>query len=216
MNDSPKRQDVTIRSLLSEVKREYLQLDYGLLATFAMVLRRPSDVVYAYIHRTSDRYTKPLAFLIASVGISLLINWVVFDWLAIDYPLDADGGPTDAIVREYMMALTLLILPLIALCMRLFFWRLSLSYVAALVVLAYTQAAVNLVNILLFLPLILLFEPSAKLAPLMNFGLLCYVMWAWASCAKGHVLLRWGAAFLSLVAAQTLNVGLLWLVNQIA
>lgn len=215
MGDSPKKQDVTVQALLHEVKNEYLQLEHGLLATFLMLLRRPSDVVFAYINRTSNAYTRPLAFLMASVGISLFINWLVFERLAIEYPLETGGGEADRFIRDYLMALTLLILPLIALCMRLFFWRLSLSYVAALVVLAYTQAIVNLINSLLLLPLILLYEPFVKLAPLMNLGLLCYVMWAWAGCARGHVLLRWGAAFMSVLAAQVLNVGLLWLVKQI-
>lgn len=204
---------VTLREILQETRDEVLQWDHGLPGTLHWLLRQPALVIRHYLWQRSGRFTKPLRFLLLSVAVTILMDWLVhrqLGWRSLVTP----AADLDNFLIENSAVLLLLILPIIALVFRLCFFGLQIRYVDALVTLAYTQSVVNLIGALIILALPLL--PAQRIVlTAISLLLLVYTIWVWSSVAIGPAWRRWLAAIITLVLAQIANAFYLQLINYL-
>lgn len=204
---------VTLREILQDTRDEVLQWDHGLPGTLHWLLRKPALVIRHYLWQRSGRFTKPLRFLLLSVAVTILMDWLVhrqLGWKSLVTP----AADLDNFLIENSAVLLLLILPVIALVFRLCFFGLQIRYVDALVTLAYTQSVVNLIGALIILALPLL--PAQRIVlTAISLLLLVYTIWVWSSVAIGAAWRRWLAAIITLVLAQVANAFYLQLINYL-
>ena len=196
---------VTLRNILDEAGDEFLSWDRGLLGTVSGLCTRPAEVARAYLFERSRRYVRPLRYLVVSIALSVLASWWVLDQQGMREHL---GASTKAIwqgslLLEHAAIITLIVLPLVAGAMRLLFHGMRVRYVDALVVLAYSQAQVNLFQILAVAWLAAIGNSAADLP--VSLLAAAYLLWSWASFAQGPAWRRWLAAVLTLVAGQLIN-----------
>jgi len=203
---------VTLRELLLDARDELLQWERGLPGTLRWLLQRPALVVRSFVWQRSPRFVRPLRFLLLSVAVFVLTDWFIHQQLG----LKVVDGKRDAFadfLLEHIAVLQVLLLPLMALLMRLLFQGLQLRYVDALVTLGYSQAMVNLASALLLL--LLVWWPANVLLQAGHTVLVViYVLWAWASTGIGPAWRRWLAAVATLLLAQTLNAAFLALLAR--
>lgn len=194
---------VTLREILLETRDEVLQWDHGLPGTLHWLLRQPALVIRHYLWQRSGRFTKPLRFLLISVALTILMDWLVhrqLGWRSMVTP----AADLDNFLIENSALLLLLILPIIALVFRLCFIGLRIRYVDALVTLAYTQSVINIIGALTILTLPWL--PAQRIAlTAISLLLLVYTLWVWSGVAIGPAWRRWLAALLTLLLGQVLN-----------
>ena len=207
---------VTLREIAAEFGDEFLSWDRGLPGTFFALFVRPARVVRAYLDERSRRYTRPLRYLLLSVALGLLANWWAYDHGDAERLLSPQEQQLrqSAFLIEHAALMTLLILPLVAVGMRLAFAGLGLRYVDALVLLGYTQAQVNLVS--LVIPLWHATVGSRVLDVPVVIAVIGYLIWAWASTARGRAWRRWLSAVIAFVLAQAINAGVVSLVVFLA
>lgn len=108
-----------------------------------------------------------------------------------------------AFVLDNAAVITLIVLPLVALLMRLCFIGLNVRFIDALVALFYTQGQVNLVGVMSVAAMALTNSQAANV-PFVALTLI-YFVWAWASFASGPIWRRVLAAVLTLVLGQVIN-----------
>ncbi|WP_157591331.1 DUF3667 domain-containing protein [Permianibacter aggregans] len=204
---------VTLREILQETRDEVLQWDHGLPGTLHWLLRQPALVIRHYLWQRSGRFTRPLRFLLLSVAVTILMDWLVhrqLGWRSLVTP----AADLDNFLIENSAVLLLLILPIIALVFRLCFFGLQIRYVDALVTLAYTQGLINFFGALMILLLPL--APAQRIVLIVvTLMMMMYTLWAWSSVAVGPVWRRWLAALGALVLAQVANAAYLQLINWV-
>lgn len=213
---SPDVPPVTLEEVLSEVGDEFLSLDRGLPGTMLALCLRPARVARAYLFERDRRYVRPLRYLLLSIALGLLASWIVLDKLGMRASLGASERALQqsSFLLEHAALLTLLVLPLVAGAMRLLFHGLKLRYLDALVLLAYTQAQVNLLSLLALGWLVLAGDNDGQ--GVLGLVAAVYLVWSWAGFAQGPAWRRWLAAVLSLVAGQLINAGVVSLVVKLA
>lgn len=194
---------VTLRELLLDTRDELLQWEHGLPGTLRWLLQRPVLVVRSFVWQRSPRFVRPLRLLLLSVAVYVLTDWFVHRQLGLKVT-DAERNAFGEFLLEHIAVLQLLLLPLMALVMRLLFHGLQLRYVDALVTLGYSQAMVNLASALLLLALV--WWPGNVWLQIGHTVLLVgYVLWFWAGTGVGPAWWRWLAAVGTLLLAQSLN-----------
>ena len=196
---------VTLRNILAEAGDEFLSWDRGLLGTVSALCTRPAAVARAYLFERSRRYVRPLRYLVVSIALSVLASWIVLDQQGMRGRLGASAKVQQegSLLLEHAAILTLLVLPFVAGAMRLLFHGLRVRYVDALVVLAYSQAQVNLFSLLALAWLAASGNNAAQ--PPLSVLAVAYLLWSWASFAQGPAWRRWLAAAITLVAGQLIN-----------
>lgn len=212
-SDSATQSPVTLTEILTEIRDETLQWDHGLPGTFRRLWLTPASVIRAYLWQRSNQYSKPLRYVLISVALGLLVNWFIHDKLGYSSILRSNESDVDQFIRDNAAVLTLLLLPLMAVVMRLLFHGLQIRYVDALVTLTYTQGQVNFASALLT-PAVVFLPGSRYVVAAISLFLIVYLLWAWSSVAIGAAWRRWLAALLTLALSQALNGSMLWLLGR--
>lgn len=206
MGGAPQPQGpVTLRELLGGIRDEFLQWDRGLIGTFIALLWRPASVARGFLNDRDPRYVKPWRYLVVSIAVSVAAQWFAFDQLGLRAQLsDPERQMRQAsFLLDNAALLTLVVLPLIAAAMRLFYIGLKVRYVDTLVLLCYTQGQTNLLRLTGIALLALNAHAYAQMA--LGVALIAYLVWAWAGFGAGPWWRRLLAALLSLVAAEAIN-----------
>ncbi len=215
MSEAPLPPDnpVTLREIVVEARDELLQWDRGFPGTARWMLVDPKQVIRSYLWQRSNRFTKPLRYLLVCVAIGLLMDWLIHQKLALNSILAPDTQ-LDNFLLQHTAVLQLLLLPLMALVLRLMFHGLRLRYVDALIALCYTQAQINLIGAGI-IPLVALLPGDRAIVTATSLLMVCYSLWIWSSVAVGDAWRRWLAAILSLLLSQLLNSGFVWLLHRL-
>lgn len=203
---------VTLRELLIEARDEALQWDRGFPGTVRWLVQQPTLVIRGLLWQRSQRFTRPLRFLLITVAIAVLMEWLIRDQLGWGSAA-SEQAKLDSFLLEHAAILQLLLLPLIAAFMRLCFFGLQLRYVDALVTMAYVQGMVNLLGALM-LPLQADYPYANWLTGAAGLVLVGYALWVWASVAIGPAWRRWLASVLLLVLSSLLNAVFLKLLER--
>lgn len=208
---TPRTGPVTLGEMAAGVRDEFTQWDRGLIGTFIAMAWKPASVAWAFLQDRDPRYAKPWRYLVFSIVVNVAATWFVLDQLGFRERLGlrAEHNAQLAFILDNAAVLTLLVLPLAAVAMRLFFLGLQVRYVDALVVMFYTQAQSNLYSLVSLAGLAMLGAGVTDI-PLTIF-VVAYMLWAWASFASGPWWRRILAAALTLVAAQALNAAVVLL-----
>lgn len=206
---APSLQPVTLREVILAIAREFAQWEHGILGTFIALCWRPAAVARAYLTTRDPRYVKPWRWLVLSVVTQIAVEWFAIQHLGLPTQ-NLSGGMR--FVHDNSTVLSLLILPLVALAMRLFFIGQRVRYVDALLLLFYTQGQTNLLG-LLVVPVVLAHQTYIAIA--ISIGLQLYVIWAWASFGAGPWWRRIGAAVLTLVAGSAINQAIVYVILKL-
>ncbi|HTA64431.1 MAG TPA: DUF3667 domain-containing protein [Xanthomonadaceae bacterium] len=196
---------ITLRDIGHELREDYLQWHSGALGTLVDLTLRPDRVARAYLFERDERYVRPLRYLLASVAVTMAVSWYALGRLqARDHAgVHASSLQGVSFVVNHAELLTLLMLPILAAIMRGAFHGLRVRYIDALVVLAYTQAQVNLASLLLLGTMAVSDNPLWQVPSMA--AMLFYLLWAWAGFAQGPAWRRWLAACATLVLGQAIN-----------
>ena len=203
---------VTLRELLIEARDEALQWDRGFPGTVRWLLQQPTQVIRGLLWQRSHRFTRPLRFLLITVAIAVLMEWLIrdqFGWAG----AASEQAKLDSFLLEHAAILQLMLLPLIAAFMRLCFFGLHVRYVDALVAMAYVQGMVNLLGALM-LPLQTGYPYANWVTAAGGLLLVGYALWVWASVAIGPAWRRWLASVLLLLLSSLLNAVFLKLLER--
>lgn len=209
----PPDNPVTLREIVQEAQSELLQWDRGFVGTALWLVRQPALVIRSYLWQRSPRFVKPLRYLLSCVAISLLMSWLIHTKFGLRTPW-APTGEFDNFLIENTAILQLILLPLMAVLLRLAFHGLQLRYVDALVTLAYTQAQVNLAGALL-LSLVAVLPGDSHVVGGFSLVMVLYTLWIWFSVASGPRWRRALAAVVALVLSQLLNSGFVLLLQRL-
>lgn len=204
MTEPAERGPVTLGELARGVRDDLLQWDRGLIGTFIAMIWKPGAVARGFIFERDDRWAKPWRYLLFGVLVNVAATWFVLDNLNYRERLGiSDRVDQLAFLLDNAAIVTLIVLPLVALAMRVCFLGLKMRYIDALIVLFYTQGQVNLLGAL-SLALMAATGSQAANVPI-TIAVLVYFLWAWASFAVGAWWRRLLAALLTLVAGQAIN-----------
>jgi hypothetical protein len=209
MSEEPKRTGpVTLGEIATGVRDEFTQWDRGFIGTFIAMIWKPAAVARGFLVERDPRYAKPWRYLIFSIVVNVAATWFALEQLGLRDRLriGEQHSAQLSLILDNAALLTLLILPLAALAMRLFFVGLKVRYVDALVVLFYTQAQSNLYSLISLAGLAILGRGVVDI-PLAIF-VVVYMLWAWASFATGPWWRRILAAIITLIATQALNAAI--------
>lgn len=199
----PKR-PITLGELAAGVRDDLLQWDRGIVGTFIGLLWKPGRVIRGFLEDRDERYAKPWRYLIFGVLANVAAAWFVLDSLGYREALGIEQqSDRIAFILDNAAIITLVVLPFVALVMRICFIGLNVRYIDALVALFYTQGQVNLFSVLSVATMALTGSQAAN-APFIALTLI-YFVWAWASFASGPWWRRLVAAVLTLVAGQIIN-----------
>lgn len=193
---------LTLRQVWQEFADDVLSLDRGLPATFLALCTRPAEVARRYLATRDPRLARPLRYLLTAMTLNLAVAWALFD-RPVGQPIGEADRSQVRFLLEHSLLLLLIVIPLLALLMRLLFARLQVRLIDALVVLAYTQAQVVLLTTLA--GLLASAWSSEKVLVVGSLVAAAYLVWAWSSFAQGSAWLRWSAALLMLVLGQVVN-----------
>ena len=189
---------LTLRQLGQEFREEVLSLDRGLAGTFLALWRAPADVARGYVARRDPRYVRPLRYLMIAVTVNIALAWL---WLERDAAAGSERARATFLL-EHSVLLLFVVVPVLALLMRVLLGRLQVSLLDAFVVLGYTQAQVTWIASLATLAT---GAGPAWLPQALSLGAAAYLVWAWASFARGATWARWCAALAMLVLGQVAN-----------
>jgi len=201
---SEAKRPITLGELAAGVRDDLFQWDRGIVGTFIGLSWKPGRVIRGFIEDRDERYAKPWRYLIFGVLANVAAAWFVLDNLGYRETLGL-GNQSDqiAFVLDNAAIITLVVLPLVALSMRLCFIGLNLRYIDALVALFYVQGQVNLIGVASVVAMALLNSQAANL-PFVALTLI-YFVWALASFASGPIWRRVLAAVLTLALGQIVN-----------
>lgn len=153
---TPSPQPITLRALLRELSDEFLNLDRGLLYTFAQTWIAPNEVVRRYVAQRDPRLTRPIRYLLIAMFITTAATWFVMSKLGLAARLGAT--PKQLAQSEFLLQNTgwilVLVLPMVLVVLRLFDrHRGEAAWASAAVAASYTQAQALWVQLLLVVPL---------------------------------------------------------------
>ncbi|MEZ5960723.1 MAG: DUF3667 domain-containing protein [Hyphomonadaceae bacterium] len=201
---SETKRPLTLGELAAGVRDDLFQWDRGLVGTFIGLLWKPGRVIRGFIEDRDERYAKPWRYLIFGVLANVAATWFVLDNLGYRERLGLGGQSEQiAFLLDNAAVITLVVLPLVALSMRLCFIGLNVRYIDALVALFYTQGQVNLFGVASVAAMALLNSQAAN--PAFVALTLIYFVWAWSSFASGPIWRRVLASVLTLVLGQVIN-----------
>lgn len=201
---SEQRRPVTLVELAAGVRDDLFQWDRGIVGTFIGLMWKPGRVIRGFLVDRDERYAKPWRYLIFGVLANVAAAWFVLDNLGYRETLGLQQqSDRIAFVLDNAAVITLIVLPLVALLMRLCFIGLNVRYIDALVALFYTQGQVNLFGVASVAAMALTNSQAANL-PFVALTL-CYFIWAWAAFATGPIWRRVLAAVLTLALGQIIN-----------
>jgi Protein of unknown function (DUF3667) len=206
----PKR-PITLGELAAGVRDDLFQWDRGIVGTFIGLLWKPGRVIRGFLEDRDERYAKPWRYLIFGVLANVAAAWFVLDNLGYRDALGiARQSDQIGFILDNAAIITLVVLPLVALIMRVCFLGLNVRYIDALVALFYTQGQVNLFGVMSVAGMALARSQAANV-PFIALTLI-YFIWAWASFASGPWWRRLLAAALTLVAGQIINGAIVYAV----
>jgi hypothetical protein len=201
---SETKRPITLSELAAGVRDDLFQWDRGIVGTFIGLSWRPGRVIRGFLDDRDERYAKPWRYLIFGVLANVAAAWFVLDNLGYRETLGLQQQSDQiAFVLDHAAVITLIVLPLVALLMRLCFIGLNVRFIDALVALFYTQGQVNLLGVMSVAAMALTNSQAANV-PFVALTLI-YFVWAWASFASGPIWRRVLAAVLTLVLGQVIN-----------
>lgn len=201
---SETKRPITLSELAAGVRDDLFQWDRGIVGTFIGLLWKPGRVIRGFLDDRDERYAKPWRYLIFGVLANVAAAWFVLDNLGYRETLGLQQQSDQiAFVLDNAAVITLIVLPLVALLMRLCFIGLNVRFIDALVALFYTQGQVNLLGVMSVAAMALTNSQAANV-PFVALTLI-YFVWAWASFASGPIWRRVLAAVLTLVLGQVIN-----------
>ncbi len=201
---SETKRPITLSELAAGVRDDLFQWDRGIVGTFIGLSWRPGRVIRGFLDDRDERYAKPWRYLIFGVLANVAAAWFVLDNLGYRETLGLQQKSDQiAFVLDNAAVITLIVLPLVALVMRLCFIGLNVRFIDALVALFYTQGQVNLLGVMSVAAMALTNSQAANV-PFVALTLI-YFVWAWASFASGPIWRRVLAAVLTLVLGQVIN-----------
>lgn len=201
---SEAKRPITLGELAAGVRDDLFQWDRGIVGTFIGLVWKPGRVIRGFLEERDERYAKPWRYLIFGVLANVAAAWFVLDNLGYRETLTTPNQSEQvAFVLDNAAIITLVVLPLVALTMRLCFIGLHVRFIDALVALFYTQGQVNLFGVVSVATMALTNSQAANL-PFVALTLV-YFVWAWASFATGPIWRRVLAAVLTLVLGQIIN-----------
>jgi hypothetical protein len=201
---SETKRPITLSELAAGVRDDLFQWDRGIVGTFIGLLWKPGRVIRGFLDDRDERYAKPWRYLIFGVLANVAAAWFVLDNLGYRETLGLQQQSDQiAFVLDNGAVITLIVLPLVALLMRLCFSGLKVRFIDALVALFYTQGQVNLLGVISVAAMALTNSQAANV-PFVALTLI-YFVWAWASFASGPIWRRVLAAVLTLVLGQVIN-----------
>lgn len=190
--------------LAAGVRDDLFQWDRGIVGTFIGLIWKPGRVIRGFLEDRDERHAKPWRYLLFGVLANVVAAWFVLDNLGYRGALGLGNQSAQiAFVLDNAAIITLVVLPLVALSMRICFIGLNVRYIDALVALFYTQGQVNLYGVASVAAMALTNSQAANL-PFIALTLI-YFVWAWASFASGPMWRRLLAAVLTLTLGQIIN-----------
>ncbi len=198
------RGPVTLGELAAGLRDDFLQWDRGLIGTFIALLWKPGAVARSFIETRDPRWSKPWRYLLVAVVLNIAATWFVLDYLDFRNRLGINAQVEQAsALLDNAALVTLIVLPIVALLMRVCFIGLSVRYVDALIVLFYTQAQVVLFGLVALAVLAITGSQAAAMP--VSIVIVAYFIWAWASFARGPWWRRILGAVLTLILGQIVN-----------
>ena len=207
----PRPARITVRELAAGVRDDLLQWDRGIVGTFIGLLWNPGHVIRAFLEERDERYAKPWRYLVFGVLVNVAAAWFVLDNLGYRETLGLNQQSEQInVLLDNAAFITLLVLPIVALVMRVCFMGLNVRYIDAMVTLFYTQGQVNLFGVASVAAMALSGSQAANV-PFVVLTLI-YFLWAWASVASGPLWRRVLAAALTLILGQIVNGAIVYAV----
>tara|TARA_R110002094_G_scaffold140522_4_gene131428 strand:- start:1040 stop:1690 length:651 start_codon:yes stop_codon:yes gene_type:complete len=200
--------ELSARGLIARFFGELTSLERPLLRTLRGVLSRPGVVASDYVRGQRVRYTNPIKWALLSTGLAFLVGRVIGS----EGPVRLDVDPSTEMpgwarpIFEFLASnaaplFVLLLLPLLAMTMRLSFRGTGRKFAEELVLVLYAYGAASLVQVA-YAPLALFGAPA-------NLGGPLPLIWtAWAAVAF-HAKRRAVTSVLLTLLAHALWIGVL-------
>ncbi len=201
----PPRGALTVGEIWQDLADGLFSFERGLPYTFATLWWKPATQARRYLATRDPALIRPLRYLLVAVAVYSALTWALLSQFADFAELGATGqqvAQTELVLRHAAW-LVLLILPLIALLMRVLAWRSPLRFIDALVLLAYAQAQVLLGQALLVVPVAVF--GSNLLAQIVGTLISLYMVFAIATFIPTRRWWAWIAAVLTVVLGTLAN-----------
>lgn len=152
---------ITIRSILKQFNREFLSIDNKLLRTFKDLLIRPEFVIDYYLKGLRERYVNLISYLALSITLFGFQFFVMNRFYAKEIEenqsstgnvqIDAFAKLINEQLSDYIGVITIVFIPIVALCTYLIFKSKALhNYAEHIVINTYITAQYTIIFILVF------------------------------------------------------------------
>lgn len=178
---------LTFSRFVSDLLRQFTDVDRGLWHTLWMLFKRPGGVVRDYLNGITVPYTPPVRYLILWITISFLAYFSLGNFeqqmaeMEVMFPPEANQFQLEwqQIMQRYSQLFALINVPVMALMTWLFFRRKGMNYTEHLMGNAYWYGQVSLLSMLI-LPVQNLLNKHALLWGTALALILMQVCYAWA------------------------------------
>ena len=155
---------ITLKNLFNEFTESFLNVDNTFLKTFLTLFKKPEDVIDGYINGVRKKYVNPLNYLALSIILSSLLFWILkngYGIKLIETKTNNSGinVPDLDFLMDYQALTTYLFLPIFALMTLITFLDIKkYNYAEHLVVNAYVVAQYSIIQFLICIPLLGMFD----------------------------------------------------------